>query len=393
MSEVSKFIDEDHGPVESTGEFTLSPAKAREKLARYLLESTSDCLLRLVQAAVLDQANSISITISRYGFKLLANGATGPAPGELEELNADRLLSDRVSQAVHSLVLAGAEVIYERTTGGLQRITLPSQLLEAKTSNKEEPRWSVEATFKRSFFNSLVDGLKDRAAFHRALHRCRFSPVPITLGRRDIIDPYPDRATRPFFQKPIGGCLVSRNFSLYERYEIQSGATHEGFRCVPGSERQAFARMPEDATAPTLNGAFGAFKNPSLQAAVLFHETVGGEGGLCRRAIRIPVYLQGDGQLTVIHGGVTLEPVEFNFGCPGVEIIESLGDLKTDLSGLRLVRDDALDRRRSQLTELIANGLQKIQDSRWRLPRFTTRGSNVCHLQRYIDDHLATSLI
>lgn len=70
---------EDEGHLDSSGQFTIDPTRARDKLAHFLLSETRQYLLKLVQAGVALGARSLTLESSIWGAQFEMNGVSLPA--------------------------------------------------------------------------------------------------------------------------------------------------------------------------------------------------------------------------------------------------------------------------------------------------------------------------
>lgn len=92
---------------------------------------------------------------------------------------------------------------------------------------------------------------------------------------------------------------------------------------------------------------------------------------LCSGWLEIPVELTGPGQLIIIRDGLCLDPVEVDWGCPGLTAFLRDPKIKSDISGLRPIRDRALEQAveklQPQAQSLIGNLKEHLEVLRPRL--------------------------
>jgi hypothetical protein len=382
------FHPQSGGTYHSSGTFTINSAKAREKLRDNLFQDPSDCLLKLVQAAVGDGAAGIRISIGRKGFDFTAVGVSGLGPGALLAMDEHVIFGSPLCQAVHSLAPLCESLRYETAEPGCKwRLDVLKETRHSETFQGGR-YWSVSTNRPTSFLSSI----KNRFALHGALKRCLFCPVPIRVSGRELNDPYPDRSTRPLIRAPILPGLATRHFGLLERYDLPNDLREHSETILACSvrSRRSYYYEPVRRNLTCINDQ----STCNLHGKVFYH-WVEGPGSKrevdrplhCSRVIQIPVHLKGPARWSVIDRGVVVETLEGDLGCPGAQIVDTLRGLQTDLSGFSLIRNDQFYERANQNQEALKACLRKIDQHTHLLPSVGLHGY-AADLPRYVEEKL-----
>lgn len=359
------------GTYHSSGHFTVDPSRAREKLSAYLLQSQSDALLRLVQAAVQRRASRIKIRIGRRRLVFTAVNCEGISTERLTEVNVETLTSCALNLAVQSFLHFGCKVEYGLAKDGKAiRVSLPNQEVHQTSARKSLHNWTVTVWQPGNLWSTLLSGGRLRAAFHKALERCRLAPLTIKVGGRRVNQPFPLHQVSGFFQGPVFPTGLASSFSLCERFELAQKDDDSGFWGASIRDRLAFAYSHEH-RAPSFRPR-DIYSKPSLAGTVLLHEVSrqpesSREPLLCRAALRIPFGLSGSGLVLLVHHGVIVDTLERDLGCPGVQAVITTGGLKTEVSGLRVLQDDCLEEKIRELRPLVKRCVRNLPEQIGRL--------------------------
>ncbi len=354
------------GTYHSSGHFTVDPSRAREKLSAYLLQSQSDALLRLVQAAVQGGASGLKIRIERRCLVFTAEDCEGVSTTQLSEVKVETLTSCALNLAVQSFLHFGCEVEYGMAKDGKAiNISLPSEEVQQTSAIKSRRFWMVTVWQPGNFWSTLLSGGRLRASFHKALERCRLAPLTIQVGGRRINQPFPLSEMNGFFQSLVPPTGLASSFALCERYELLEDSARSGFWSVPPDERLAFAYSHKHGAREFASDDI--VKTPSLAGVVLIHQISrdvksAKDPLLCHTAIRIPLPLLGIGHLTLVYHGVVIESMECNLGCPGAQVAVTTAGLNTDVSGLRVLQNEALEQKIRELRPLVASCAPIIEE-------------------------------
>lgn len=391
VSELEKKLDalgQSDGSFDSHGDFTLDPQVAYEKLRSFLLKDLADCLLRLVQAAVISGAECVEVTVPKKGLRFKANGGTGWQPEMLLNQEASEILKSPGLQAIHSLLQYGP-VSYRHALNGesLELELSTGKCRRSQSGDESDVYWSIE--FQGSQLRGLFAQMRQRLSYARCLEKCRFVPLKLKLDGRTLSLPFPSRPDRIRFDSYLPGTSVSVAFNLLESYTLAQPQSADMFWGSPIESRKAIVSLPErlDFQASDPVGLV------STGEGCLCHRVVGEMLSVyrpipCQRIIRIPLSLKGPGTLRFLSAGVEVATIEREFGCSGVEVLESLGDLKTDLTGLELVNDDFLESRIQEVKTEVKEMVEIIRHHRLALPSQKRRSSSPCLIQMRLKQQL-----
>lgn len=365
MNDLGSYIESQRaaGSFESAGSFTLALEKAVEKLSAYSLANPEDYILKLVQCATKLQVNELHVKLLKRSVLVF-----------FETDASDRTVSvDALSKALASpldegdparsyLALAICAVAAQSPTelmwgewdadGGGTILSLAAHRTEVF---RDAPFPRVEPLeqgrrFFLFFMSKPSNGLPigQTAAEHTALTRqCCFAPMPISL------DGVPLSPSLPLSLAPADP--VSELTSPYlGALEIGVGQEGPWLRWPPTSSgKRLWDNVPDGLVdfCPSLPPVYrlrlprgdvqkGGFKAPMTQAA-RFSEAYG-----------IPIHLYGSSHLHYVKDGVLLHPVKAHDAGGGAFAVLDGSHVKTDLTGLQVVRDDQVDQDIARVTEI-----------------------------------------
>ncbi|MBI3927505.1 MAG: hypothetical protein HY319_18345 [Armatimonadetes bacterium] len=345
-------IERRRGELQSSGTFTLSLERALEKLRHYQLAHPAFYILKLIQSAIAAGARRVDVRLRRDGarvdfgltepgwygsLRLILEKLQGPitaAPSALEHL----LIALQSSQAIEGARTCFTHACAERW----ERVELSAGHVELERTfqpprNQVVPgqsRFSFE--LRRPFTVSFLRSLWSRTHEYSAiLAHCRLSPVPIFLDGRPL---------EPHLWKGDDDVLVGI-VELSPRRRIDPG-----FRLDPGTHQAIQGlglRTPGTHSGPLFLGVRepdGAYRAPRaedskqlLRAAVL---------------VRVGSEQQPD-SFQFVKSGIALAPRPLDLGIPGqAHGFCSAEMLKTDLSGLQVVEDEAFGRELERLRSM-----------------------------------------
>ena len=179
------------GRLDSAGSFTISAEQAKEKLSQYLLESTEEYLLKLIQAGVAAGASELQLHSSTTRVQFTMKGCSF-ASRDLSEILYHLVRNDEGSQAraLRHLATAVNTAVATRATG----IVLATwdgrqgQRLEWKANGKQVSAWNLEAGKTPClYFEVRRTGLEFFSNFFHLLGQRDI--LSMFLGTREGMDP------------------------------------------------------------------------------------------------------------------------------------------------------------------------------------------------------------
>jgi len=235
---VDSFLQElaTEGQLDSAGQFTVSMEHAKEKLSEFLLQSTEEYLLKLVQAGVAAGASTLDLHSSTTRVRFCMHGV------HLDPIDLSHILNhllqpgqNRQPPLLPHLAIAVNTAIMTRATGmtlatwdGTQGVRF-----EWKASGRQQRPWALRTgTPPRVYFEVRRTGLEFLANFFHlfnqrdilsmligsrsgvdpdrllVMDRAIWSPVPIRLNGRWLPKPQlgpidgPKLSTREWLQLP-----------------------------------------------------------------------------------------------------------------------------------------------------------------------------------------------
>ena len=310
--DIRTFIDQQRqaGAFDSSGRFSLDLRKARQKSELLHQDTSGAHALLWVQATNYLHPHDVRLAFDSVEVR-------GEIPFGLEELREivagskslpprQRALS-RAIQACSTLSQGTSLLSYRHRRHGQVQVNVRSGAMLDDAHPARQNFDSVRLSFPRQ------GTAWQRAEELRQIEsRCGFSPSRPRYDSRSLVDENPDgyRARPP--------CRTSWNVHTHPSYllavqEWKTAAGHIGFL------------------------------NPGLSEAVFLREREG-QFATCERLVALPLGLEGPGSVRLVQRGVLVEEVEFDLGVPGAWAIVCADSLQTDLSGLKLVRDNDFSR-------------------------------------------------
>ena len=322
------------GSRDSEGVFTLNLSRALAKMREMALNHPYDFVLRAIQSGVASGAERVSVTLGKGSLTITHDGVLGEMEDLLAWLTGAREGLSR-AQTHLAMGLAIAPLRWDLQVGS----TLVSRREEHLTSTSlSSPlnllRWEVPI------------GKSTAEQFLPVLSRARHSPVAVEFQGKNLFAPWLSSFNSPYPQSQLGDpadlfCSLELcelgGFLLPSLPKEEMNSAHGGY---VWKGRQGLFRketgFPERRPAwyVELHGSSPPRRNRWN----------------CRRAIRRPLYDVGPAQVQFIIDGVAL-PSEEVGALSNLEILEHADWAKTDLSGRRVVRDEAYQGFLEELTE------------------------------------------
>ena len=299
--------------MESAGSFTLAIEKARDKLASYTLARPEDYILKLVQCAVLLGVDELFIELHRtavlYYFEVPAS-------------NHD-LAIERLTEALFSPL--------EESHRGRSHLSLA---LCAIAAEKPIEPLAADRRFHLLYFKKPSSGvtLSLTSAESKVLReRCSYAPIPISLdGKRlEPCLPSADIQIDPVLQMTslyLGALRLETEPPCRLHWPPSSGKP-TFLTPLPESLQPLCPGLPPALIVELPKGC------PPLTEELYFSHLYG-----------VSCYLDGPSLLHYQKDGVLMEPVKGHDAGAGAFCILDGHELKTDVSGLRVVEDERVSR-------------------------------------------------
>lgn len=328
----------DDGSFDSSGVMTTTPALAREKLRRFQLEDEAYFLYFIVQACVMGQASFMDFEVSSGKLTLLADPHgldAGQAATALKGVGAPEERVKVLAQGLNAAVLTEPKRLSWTSHYDRPQVVWPAREdfpVEAPDLPPEpgcvyfewgDPRWD----------RGLWESVKGRdlhmvsQTYFRELFQTHFRwlPARVRVNGQELRD-------RRWPPEPQNTCLMLDYLPPAGRGEIwlpgPAGAFYEAYdECLCYQRKPWRYRLAIFPPEP----AFLVRGRDDLEVAPA--------GGV----IRIP-YLEdpeATGTLKIFQHGVWVEDRQEQFALPGVEAVVCADHLLTDLSGRRIIIDEA----------------------------------------------------
>ena len=308
------------GHLDSHGSFQLPPVDAARKLLLEHRGNPSLYLLKIVQGLVGLGCQSIDIDLYPAAVSIRAKTnlpvLTRELTGRWQALGAYGQ-PDAIGCLIMGLILAHgtgpSKICVEQRL--LSRITRSLEI-DSLTESARIGAWGTEECDQLCIRLPVTGGRRVKWEVRDVQGHCRFCPVPIRL-QKEPLEPHPwGRAD--------------------EDAELGAPA---GFHLLEWSTEGEALATPTRPPATVVNGAV---QRPSQSTLC----SLGPQTGATRGGFAwLPIGFRGSCSVGFIHQGVMTERIKFAASIPGMRLLVPLGDLKLDLSQLRVVEDDALKRR------------------------------------------------
>jgi hypothetical protein len=368
-ADIDSFLSDERraGRHESTGQFTLDAARAIARLEGAGLENPTDYLALMLRAASLLGAVGVEVNIGVREVRARWSFPHHPY------VSADRLADalhrgegfDEASRLLGlTLVTAGGREV-EWSLGVGHYLRLLQGRLECGSASLNGPDMEGTLTVRRT--GNLLRQLfqaRDRAEEQRVLDtRGRYSHVAITVDRRPIARGWP-RSVHPYIRGQWTDYMTVAHYYLMEGYVGPSNRL-PAFT-FPLQQGEEMATVSQEAHSLYRNNRFllmgdyyeqkprrsvVASDQNLLEMDTLFQAFLGVEPGQSvGAAFALPMTLSGQSQLILLLDGVATQPKAVDLGLPMLCVASARG-LKTDISSLSVVEDEAYRQRLDALRE------------------------------------------
>ena len=340
--DIRAFIEQQRaaGAFDSSGQFSLDLRKAREK-SMHLHEAASGAhALLWVQAT-----NYLKPGYVRLGFE--SAEFQGEVPFGWQEFReilkgGERLPKrqrafNRAIAACAGLAQEPAQVTYRHHQHGHFHLNL-------STGETQQFQTHAQASDGIRVYFPRQGSAREHAEEVRQLEkRCGFSPSRPRYENRQLVEEnHEGYRGRPPCQAAWNQYTHSSYLLAMRQWEVAPG--HVGI-LTPSEPSQVPDFHPEHSVFLVENN----------------------QQGPAEGLVAIPLGLEGPGSVRLIYRGVLVEELEWDLGVPGAWAVVCADGLQTDLSGLKLVHDEALER---LLKDLRKNTLDLAQHALAQLDAF-----------------------
>lgn len=340
------------GVSDSSGSFTLNPARAREKMSNFQLARPGSYIGKIVQTANRAGAETVHIRVTRdrLTVEFKANAPELSDTGQvLQALIATHSLQDSALRhlAVGLSAASSAnmkEVRWETPEGSLvltedaiKQVPKQAKVLRFIARKKR----TMAQWFLGLIYQAEVDFLQEHCwhGYCTLLLDNRVQPWP--LQRWDAIAGYLDQVglspTRA--RLTILETLSPEESELWiapPTNELAASGDSETFHLTADPDREKLGQ-------------------PLLYRGPLTTERVS-----VSRALSVQPNLDGPGTLLLVKDGVLLDPIETQLGHPGVVLMVPAGKLRTDLSEYAVVQDDEFEERLLELRAWVSEQTRTV---------------------------------
>lgn len=305
----------DLGAHDSEGTFTVDARRAAVKSALYRFRDTGEYVLKFVQAAVAARADSLKVKVGVRSIE---------CSFDHEALEPDQALK---ASRHFSLGVAGA---------GGRSTSVRIEKDEAETTLKDldfqrPARLSVRCERPLSLSNLLA--IFHRASEHQMLyHRAAYCPIHLE------IDSWPIPRGWPIPKGSSKLAVLPGQDPFYLAWAYLSAGEH-----LPAMH---FPMTFEKAAKPALE----------IEPEPLRE----GDCRICGAALTVSSDLQTNSRVVFVLDGAIVHSAAVQLGFPGLRVVASAEGLNTDLSTLRLVRNERYYKRCEALLRQLGAVAQKI---------------------------------
>lgn len=358
MNDLGSFIEAQRaaGSFESAGSFTLALEKAVQKLSSHSLANPEDYILKLVQCAVRLQVAEVHVKLLKRSVLVFFETDAADRTVSIDALSlalAAPLEESDPARAYLAMAICAAsgqapsELMWGEWSEGEGTILSLAAGRSEVFREAPFPRLEPLAAGRRFFLFFLrkpSNGLpmSQTAAEHMALsRRCCFSPAPVILDglRLGPSLPLAHSTADPVSELTsayLGALEIRRDDKGPWLHWPAAKAEKRPWTSIPEGLCDFCAGLPPVYRLRLPRG----FTTPMTEAA-LFSELYG-----------IPIHLYGSSGLHYVKDGVLMHPVKGHDAGGGAFAVLNGQHLKTDLTGLQVVQDDAVIQDLARVTEI-----------------------------------------
>ena len=363
----------DDGVLVSTGDFTLDPKKAEEKLRNFGFTSPHHYILKLIQFAIGNGATWIDVQLKTTALILSFDGEavkSSELEGLMAYLLAERTPEDRRQFRHLAAALRGAVAVEPRSLSFESwngdnafrrlwdqegwRTEVGETLDQCVHTGESFHRFTLGRTVGQSF-STIATELKEALGSERSeeelaiIEACRYCPATVTLEGKNL-------STSPFGSK------------MYPGYDIHQDPNPGEAKPPPYAMTEGFVEGKVDPKHHLLeqyykaeSGKPASLITPKGEAAVRLG-ALPKEHGFCRAWLGVRAEL-GASQITYVEDGVVIATGSYELPCPGITGVFSAELLPKDLTGFQLVEDERYQEHLKWLTDQAAELKKQVLDN------------------------------
>lgn len=376
------------GQLDSHGTFTLSLTEALKKFGAYGSKIPCGFILKLVQAACLLRAERM--VIDEYPSKLVIHVEVSPAKLDFKGLlgNFEKHLlgsSDWQSYMCRALLSASAELNRPGYLAIWQNKRFSPSLVFPRAAQEAHFNLTLDSKLGAGFTWQMETPPGWKLNLDELMGRLGFCPFPVNLNQRVLrfgdyasdlrVKGWRVQCSLGVYSSKLAGQLIADLYSWEDVEEPYSMLLRPA--CSQhGIELSTVARVGRSFALDWLRGQSpkmvevpfrGLLKEPAATPPTVRIQARYGGGKSMRtleqtttagslQAAFLSAY--GDRLIPVVWG-VALEPIQKCWKCAGLEVVASLPDLPTDLTGERLIEGPELQKWLSEKRPLLADWLDQ----------------------------------
>lgn len=325
------------GILQGEGRFTIEAAKARIKQARFQFAHSSHFLLKIFQSLVQTDAETLSWTFDRKRTILQISPSTTIPDFEPASVLKHMTTLEQSAQPVRSLLVGLIAALADeprhvvwsrRDSGGTQILTLQGNAVAIKESAESGPllyRFEIER-IPRTIFNS-VTGV-DHALITQ---RCALAKQQVLLDGLPLHGGLMPARTAAWHKSKSSG------FYLYQEFNLNGDGEFKV--ALPSLDRFEYD------SALQLYSRLGKVQDSASTLTWSVNQTSTASINRCDSVFALPLSLSGPDLVITVVNGVTSEPVEICKDGLGATFLIGAEGLTYDVSGLKPVQDEALEKK------------------------------------------------
>ena len=375
------------GRLDSHGTFTLSLAEALKKFGAYGSKIPGGFILKLVQAACLLRAERV--LIDEYPSKLVIHVEVAPARLDLKGLMGSfekHLLSSGSWQSYlgRALLSASAELDRPGYLAAWENKRYSEPLAFPRAGPEEQFNLVVDPKLGPGFTWQMETPRGWKLNLDELTARLGFCPIPVNLNQRVLrigeyvsdlrVKGWLPKCLLGYYSSGMAGQLIADLYSWDEPGDPCSMLLRPA--CAKeGTDLTSLARVGNSKALEWLKGQSpkmvdvpfrGVLKQTDPPSPVRINaEYSAGKGIRKLDQTTTAGSLQagfmsahGDRLIPVVWG-VSLDPIQKCWKCSGLEVVASLPDLPTDLTGERLIEGPELQQWLAQKRPILADWLDQ----------------------------------
>ena len=335
--------------------FTLDPKQVRERVGTFCKENRIYPLLRCLQAIIRVSESDLFIAYESKTWVVRFRWSKGPSQKALSALLADGASAefDDYPSVVSQHLFFGLSAALGEEQYDIRWRTPEGTLRFAQDSIKGEPETSDEYSelhfkFQQTWWRNLTTSNPKTVVIEELTKRLCYSPVPIHIQGSKLRAQILQAPERPWLTKLKTGSTLAWRFVAAPPDEASvqpPTATLDNYRSSKNGSLFHQVKENQGLLEPLSVQYEDAKTTESASPFYPAQSSDSSDSPLCQTALFLSIEAGRNDWIFPVRDGLLLEPVKASFSKGGVVALISCQGLNFDLSGLKLVENEAFEER------------------------------------------------